>query len=80
MEMIVGESGVERRLPLILGEPSYGGGQTPLSLGCSGFKIEAMARCPFRASGIRPRCDCCNGDSVIIIAIAGGKRVVNQFE
>ena len=61
-EVVVGDSGVECLRPLILRYTvSSGGGQTPLSLGCNGFEIEAIARCPFRAS--EGRSDRCNGET-----------------
>ena len=63
VEVLVGDSGVECLRPLTFKYtvPS-GGGQTPLSLGCNGFEIEAAARwlLPFRASG--DRSDRCNGE------------------
>ena len=54
---VVGDNGVECLLPLMFRYTvSSGGGQTPLSLGCNGFEIDAKTRCPFRTSG-SDRCD-----------------------
>lgn len=63
VETDIGDSGVECLRPLIFRyNVSSGGGQMPLSLGCSGFEIEAMTRWPFRTSGTRR--DCWSGELI----------------
>ena len=73
-EVLVGDKGVECLRPLTFKYTvSSGGGQTPLSLGCNGFEIDAIARCPFRTSG--ESSDRCNGETPGLNEVRSGPGV-----